>query len=94
MSYEWHPLKAASNLKDHGVSFEEAATVFDDSLAITTPDFAHSTEEQRFICFGSSDQGRLLAVAFTERGDIIRIITAREMTPKERRFYAEGDSDT
>jgi len=91
MSYEWHPLKAARNLKDHGVSFEEAATVFDDPLAIITPDFAHSIEEQRFICFGSSDQSRFLAVAFTERGDIIHIITAREMTPKERRFYAEGD---
>lgn len=91
MSYEWHPLKAAANLKDHRVSFEEAATVFDDPLAIVTPDFAHSMEEQRFICFGVSERDRLLTVAFTERGDITRIITAREMAPKERRRYEEGD---
>ncbi len=94
MKYKWHPLKAAANLKDHGVSFEEAATVFDDPLAIITPDFFHSIEEQRFICFGSSEQGRLLTVAFTERNDIIHIITAREMAPKERRFYEKGDSHT
>jgi len=94
MIYEWHPLKAASNIKDHGVSFEEAQTVFDDPLGIIIPDFAHSVEEQRWICFGSSKQNRLLVVAFTERGDVIHIITAREMEPKERRFHATYDPNS
>ncbi len=92
MAYEWHPLKAAANLKKHGISFEEAVTALEDPLAVVTPDFAHSIEEQRFICFGLSDQNRLLAVAFTEQDAIIRIITAREVTPKERKQYEEGDS--
>jgi uncharacterized protein len=94
MPFEWHPLKAKRNIEYHGITFEEASTVFDDPLAIITPDFAHSVEEQRFICFGNSEQGRLLTVAFTERGDIVRIITAREVTPKERRYDEQGDSTT
>ncbi|MGH9838043.1 MAG: BrnT family toxin [Blastocatellia bacterium] len=91
MKFDWHPLKAKRNIKDHGVSFEEASTVFDDPLSINTPDFAHSIEEQRFLCFGTSEQGVLLVVSFTERGETIRIITAREMEPKERKYYEQGD---
>ena len=91
MNFDWHPLKAAANIKDRGVSFEEALTVFDDALAIITPDFAHSAEEPQFICFGTSRDGRLLAIAFTERLEVIRIITAREMEPSERKFYGTYD---
>lgn len=94
MAYEWHPLKAATNLQKHGISFEEAATALEDPLAVVTPDFAHSIREQRFLCFGLSDQNRLLTVAFTERGEITRIITAREATSKERKDYEKGDSIT
>jgi uncharacterized DUF497 family protein len=87
MRFQWHWRKAEDNIKWHSVSFEEAATVFGDPLAEIEPDFAHSIDEDRFLAFGTSDQGRLLVVVFTERGDTIRIISAREMTPRERRDY-------
>ena len=87
MKFDWFRLKAESNLKDHGVSFEEAATVFDDPLVDIAPDVLHSFDETRFVAVGTSTQCRLLVVVFTERGDTIRIITAREVTPKERRQY-------
>jgi uncharacterized DUF497 family protein len=87
MRLQWHWRKAEDNIKWHGVSFEEAATVFGDPLAEIEPDFAHSIDEFRFLAFGTSEQGRLLVVVFTERGDTIRIISAREMTPRERRDY-------
>lgn len=87
MRFQWHWRKAEDNIKWHGVSFEEAVTVFGDPLAEIEPDFAHSIDEDRFLAFGTSDQGRLLVVVFTERGDTIRIISAREMTPGERRDY-------
>lgn len=91
MAFEWHPVKAASNLKNHGVSFDEAATVFDDPFAEFLPDLRHSVNEDRYICLGTSSAGRLLAVSFTERGDDVRIISAREMEPKERRSYERGN---
>jgi len=94
MTYEWHRLKAESNLKDHGVSFEEARTVFDDPLADFAPDVLHSFDETRFAAMGTSEQGRLLVVVFTERGDTIHIITAREATPKERRHYESYDHNS
>lgn len=94
MPIEWHSKKAASNLKDHQVSFEEAATVFDDDFAEVLPDFDHSIEENRYVCFGASSSGRMLAVTFTERGDNVRIISAREMEPKERRDYETGNPNT
>ena len=87
MGIEWSLAKAQSNLKKHGVSFEEAATVFDDRLTEYLPDLAHPIEEERFIAFGTSDKGHLLAVIFTEIGETVRIISAREMTPKEKRQY-------
>jgi uncharacterized protein len=89
MGFEWHRAKAESNMKNHGVSFEEAATVFDNPLTEFLPDIAHSIEEDRYLAFGESDKGRLLAVVFTERGETIRIISAREITPRERRQYED-----
>ena len=91
ISFEWDPNKAAQNLRKHGVTFEEAATVFRDELGITVPDPDHSTEEERFITVGLSSQDRLLMIAHAERGNAIRIISARELTPRERRQYEEAD---
>jgi hypothetical protein len=88
--FVWDPAKAVDNLAKHGVSFDEATTVFDDPLATTATDLAHSIIEERFVTFGLSTAGRLLAVAHTERGDTIRIISARTMTPAERTIYEEG----
>jgi uncharacterized protein len=83
--------KAAGNLRKHGVSFKEAASVFFDPLSATGDDPDHSLGERRFVTFGKSSSGRLLVVAHTERDDAIRIITAREATPTERNLYEEGE---
>ena len=90
MKFEWDPGKAAENVAKHGVSFEEAATVFRDTLSVTGLDPDHSIDEERLVIFGVSTSGRLLVVAHTERGDTIRIISARPTTPAERRIYEEG----
>jgi uncharacterized DUF497 family protein len=87
IDFRWHPLKALSNLKKHGVSFEEAKTVFGDKQILDVPDTEHSEEELRFIAIGRSEQGRLLFVNFTEAGATIRIISARPAEPWERREY-------
>ena len=89
MEFEWDPQKAAKNLRKHKVTFNEAATVFDDPLSVTVTDPDHSAEEDRFIIVGQSYRRRLLIVSFAERGDCIRIISARELTPAERRAYEE-----
>ena len=91
MEFEWDPEKAESNLKLHGVSFREAATVFDDTLSITVPDPDHSFDEARYVIVGVSHEGRLLVVSHAERGDRIRIISARELTRDERSAYEEGN---
>ncbi len=91
MELEWDPKKAASNLKKHRVSFAEAATVFSDRLSITIPDPDHSVNEDRQITVGMSDRSRLLMVAHAERGDRIRIISARELTKAEKESYAEAN---
>jgi len=88
--FEWDPIKAAENLAKHGVSFQEAATVFRDPLSATGSDPDHSVGEERFVTFGVSTAGRLLAVAHTDRDDTIRIISARPLTPGERKIYEEG----
>jgi len=93
IDFEWDPNKAAQNLRKHNVTFEEAATVFRDDLSITIPDPDHSMEEERFITVGLSSQNRLLMIAHVERGDCIRIISARELTPRERRQYEEASSN-
>ncbi len=88
MQFEWNPEKAAANLKKHGVSFEEAKTVFGDFLARVFEDKEHSFEEKRNGIIGHSAKNRLLIISYTERAnDTIRIISARETTPRERRKY-------
>ena len=89
MTFDWDDRKAARNLAKHGVSFEEAQTVFHDPLAGIAPDPDHSSDEQREIVAGLSSTGRLLLVSFVERHESIRIISARELTPSERRLYEE-----
>lgn len=90
MKFEWDPTKAAENVAKHGVSFEEAATVFRDSLSVTGLDPDHSIDEERLVIFGVATSGRLLVVAHPERGDTIRIISARPTTPAETKIYEEG----
>lgn len=91
MRFEWDPQKAAANLRKHGVSFDEAATVFDDPTFITVVDDEHSLDEERYITIGLSSQARLLMIAHTERIGNIRIISARKATGHEERFYAETE---
>lgn len=93
MTFTWDPKKAEENLKKHGVDFREAATVFDDTLSTTFPAAGHSTREQRFLIIGMSARGRILVVSHTDVADIIRIISARTATRRERRFYEEDESD-
>jgi hypothetical protein len=90
MKFEWEPQKADSNVKKHGVSFQEAASALSDALSITYYDPDHSATEHRFITIGTSRSGRLLMVAHTDRGGDVRIISARKMTRRERRNYEEG----
>jgi uncharacterized DUF497 family protein len=91
MEFEWDPQKADANLSKHKVSFHEAATVFSDPFSITVPDPDHSKDEERFIIVGLSYQHRLLIVAFTEREDRFRIISARELTRTEKEAYEQSD---
>lgn len=90
LRFEWNPEKAKVNLKKHQISFEEASTVFDDPLFITFLDEEHSIGEERYITMGLSQKENLLLVAHTDREGRIRIISAREATRNERRFYEEG----
>jgi len=87
MRFEWDPEKARRNLKKHGVAFDEAVTAFYDPLSATFDDPDHSNEEQRYISIGFSSQGRLLVVGHTERGEIVRIISARRATAHERKKH-------
>ncbi len=89
MNFEWDLRKAAQNLRKHGVSFHEAATVFGDPLSMTYQDPDHSTIEQRFITIGTSSAGRFLIVAHADRGENARIISARKVTRRERKQYEE-----
>ncbi len=90
MEFEWNPDKATLNFEKHGVSFPEAATVFNDSLSVTFPDPDHSIGESRYVIIGLSRFGQLLVVAHTDREEKIRIISARKATRQEKRFYEEG----
>jgi hypothetical protein len=90
MRFEWDPKKAAANKRRHGVTFQEAATVFSDPLAITFADPDHSLDEDRYMTFGFSRLDRLLVVSHTSREDGIRIISARPSTRQERKIYEEG----
>lgn len=88
--YEWDANKAAANLRKHGVSFADAATVFVDDLAIRVLDQISSLDEDRFVILGMSVPGDLLVVVYTWRGERIRIISARQATPCERKSYEGG----
>ncbi|MBU1666740.1 MAG: BrnT family toxin [Gammaproteobacteria bacterium] len=90
MKFEWDDAKAESNEQKHGVSFEEAASVFGDPLALTFSDPDHSVGEKRWLTFGVSCTDRLLLVAHAERGRAIRIISARKATRHERGIYEQG----
>jgi len=89
--FEWDPQKAKSNLIKHGVSFEEASTAFQDTLSLTIDDPLHSIDEDRVVLIGMSNKNRLLVVVHTERGDNIRIISARKATKKERKNYESNE---
>jgi len=87
MNFEWGPIKARSNANKHSVTFDDAATVFGDPLALTYPNPDHSQEEDRFITFGTMANGEMVVVSHTDREDSIRIISARRMTGKEVEDY-------
>ena len=89
MHFEWDTTKAAANLRKHGVSFDEASTVFADVLSATAHDPDHSRGELRLLTFGMSGAGRILVVSHTDRGAIVRIISARPATRHERKIYEE-----
>ena len=91
IDFEWDQVKADKNRKKHGVSFDDAVTVFADPFSITIPDPDHSVDEQRFVDIGTSAGGAVLVVVYTERGDSIRIISCRKATGSERQLYEEGD---
>ena len=91
LEFEWDSKKAASNLRKHGVSFEEAASVFSDVLAAVYEDPDHSIRERRYLTMGTSDRGRLLHIAYADRGERIRIIQARRVTKTERDLYEKED---
>ena len=90
MEFEWDETKAATNQKNHGVSFEEAKTVFDNPLALIFDDEEHSVDEHREIIIGHSRNNRLLLVSYTERLNAIRIISARLATRREREDYEQN----
>jgi uncharacterized protein len=90
MQFTWDPNKAASNLSKHGVSFEEAKTIFNDPLYVDFYDPDHSIDEDRYIIIGQSGQRRLLMSSYTERDESIRLISARIATNRERNLYEEG----
>ena len=89
VNFEWDPSKARQNRRKHRVSFQEAASVFGDPLAITYPDPDHSIMEERFITVGMSNARRVLVVAHADREENIRIISARKTMPQERKYYEE-----
>jgi uncharacterized protein len=91
MKFEWDEEKAKINIAKHGISFSEAATVFGDPLSIPLDDPDHSYDEKRFLLIGQSSIGSLLIVSYTEREERIRIISARDVTRSERKFYEEAE---
>lgn len=87
--FEWDEEKSQINLKKHGVTFEEASSVFASPLSLTIADPLHSDEEDRFVTLGESNSGQLLVVVSTDRGEQVRIISARVATRRERKNYEE-----
>ena len=93
LTFEWDANKARTNLAKHGIGFEEASTVFGDNLSLTIPDPLHSEVEDRFVTVGTSHRGKLLVVVHTERGENIRIISARPASRREPKSYEETTSE-
>ena len=89
MNFEWDAEKGDANVQKHGVSFEEASTVFGDPLSMTIHDPDHSGDEDRFVLMGMSQTGRLIVVVHTDRADALRLISARLAEPHERRAYEQ-----
>lgn len=89
MHFEWDEKKAVRNLSVHGVPFDEAKTAFDDPLFLIAVDPEHSIDERRYVIMGESNVGRLLVIAYTERAQTIRLISARLATRKERQSYEQ-----
>jgi uncharacterized DUF497 family protein len=89
LKFEWDPQKAESNLRKHRISFIEAVDVFNDDLSSTVLDPDYSSSEYRYLTFGRTSAFRYLVVSYTERGDRVRLISARKMTPHERKVYEE-----
>ena len=87
LSFEWDAQKAQSNELKHGVTFVDAATAFGDPFSVTIPDPDHSVEEARFVLLGATYRGTIVVVVHTDRGENIRIISARRATRAERRAY-------
>lgn len=92
IKFDWDPGKARRNLRKHRIDFNEASTVFADTLSITIPDPDHSQDEERWVTMGLSNRQRLLVVVYTEDEETIRLISARTADRLERRKYEEGDS--
>jgi uncharacterized DUF497 family protein len=91
--FEWDKRKALANRKKHGITFEEASTVFSDPLSLTIPDPVHSSGEDRYISIGTSAESKLIVIVHTDRQNMIRIISARKATGNEKRQYEEGSVD-
>ena len=89
LKFEWHETKDAANRRKHRVAFEEAKTVFGDPLSLVISDVTHSEEEDRWVRIGFSARGRLLVVVYTERGDVIRLISGRRATMREAVDYEQ-----
>ncbi len=89
IEFEWDPAKAERNIRRHQITFEEAVTAFDDEYAIIFADEAHSFDEPRDVLIGYSNRAHLLTVIFTERGDVVRLISARQATRGEKKRYEE-----
>lgn len=90
LSFEWDPIKAKRNIRVHGITFDEASTAFSDTMSLTIFDPLHSADEGRLILIGNSHQNRLLIVVHTERGDKVRLISARKATKHERETYEKN----
>lgn len=90
MIFEWNEAKARTNLAKHGISFDEASTVFGDPLSVTVHDPLHSRHEDRFVTVGVSVANKMLVIVHVDRGQRVRIISARTATPQERRQYEDA----
>ena len=92
IKFDWDPNKARRNLRKHRIDFDEASTIFADTLSITIPDPDHSDDQERWVTVGLSNRHRLLVVVHTEEGETIRLISGRRANRLERRKYEEGNS--